>query len=98
LRLILELKGNKTGAVSKVKLKAEGYLSEDAEFQAVGRLRSCFVRALGDLDPKEFIEAYEPKTLRLSVHPDLVSCCNGGLLNQNNLRVSELMKKMMGEC
>ena len=98
LRLILELKGNKTGTVSKVKLKAEGYLSEDAEFQSVGRLRSCFVRALDGLDPKEFIEAYQPKTLRLSVHPDLVSLCNGRLLNQNNVRVSELMKKIMGGC
>ena len=58
--------------ISKVELKAEGYLSEDAEFQAVGRLRECFVRELDDLDPKEFIEGYQPKALRLSVHPDLI--------------------------
>ena len=92
LRLILELKGNKMGIVSKVKLKAEGYLSVDAEFQAVGRLRNCFIRALGDLDPKDFIEAYQPKTLRLSVHPDLVSWNLEKLSAHNELKLRELIE------
>lgn len=94
LRLILELKNNKTGIVSKVRLKAEGYLSEDSEFQAVGRLRSCFVRALGNLDPKEFIEAYQPKTLRLSVHPDLVNGNFERLLDQDNSRLKRLIEQL----
>jgi len=94
LRLILELKNNKKGTISKVKLKAEGYLSEDAEFQSVGRLRSCFIRALGDLDPKDFIETYQPKTLRLSVHPDLVTLNQEKLLGHNNARVRELVEEL----
>ncbi len=91
LLLILELKRNKMGTVSKARLKAEGYLSEDAEFQAIGRLRNCFVRALGGLDPKEFIEIYQPKTLRLSVHPDLVNGNFERLLTQGNFRLRELI-------
>jgi len=95
LLLILELKKNKIGTVSKAKLKAEGYLSEDAEFQAIGRLRHCFVRALGDLDPKEFIEVYMPKTLRLSLHPDLVSGDFEKLLAHNNFRLNELIEQIL---
>jgi hypothetical protein len=94
LRLLLELKQNKTGMVSKVKLKAEGYLSEDSEFQSVGRLRDCFARALGDLDPKEFIEAVQPKTLRLSVHPDLVSWNLEKLLSQNDPRICQFANQL----
>ncbi len=94
LRLILELKNNKIGTISKVKLKVEGYLSEDAEFQSVGRLRNCFVRALGDIDPKEFVEAYQPKTLRLSVHPDLVGGNFEKLLAQGDSRFREVVQKL----
>ena len=94
LRLILELKNNKMGIISKVKLKTEGYLSEDAEFQAVGRLRSCFIRALDGLNPKEFIEAYQPKTLRLSVHPDLVGGNFERLLAQGDSRLREVVQKL----
>ena len=75
-------------------MKAEGYISGDSEFQAVGRLRDCFVRALGDLDPKEFIEAYEPKTLRLSVHPDLVTWNQQKLAGHGNARVRDLAEKL----
>jgi hypothetical protein len=95
LRLILELKRNKVGSVSKIELKSEGYLSTDAEFQAIGRLRNCFVRALGDTDPKEFIEVYQPKTLRLSVHPDLVSGDFEKLFAHNNSRLSELIEQIL---
>jgi len=77
-----------------VKLKAEGYLSQDAEFQAVGRLRSCFVRALDGLTPKVFIEACQPKTLRLSVHPDMVSGSFERLLAQCNSRLMEVVQKL----
>ena len=94
LRLLLELKRNKVGAVSKVKLKDEGFLNEEAEFQSIGRLRDCFVRALGDLDPKEFIEAFQPKSLRLSVHPDLVSCNLEKLVSQNDFRICQLVKQL----
>lgn len=94
LRLVLELKKNKVGAVSKVSLKDKGYLSEDSEFQSIGRMRECFIRALGDLTPKKFIEAYRPKTLRLSVHPDLVTWDGQKLLAHDDARVRELAQEL----
>jgi hypothetical protein len=94
LRLLLELKRNKVGTVSKVKLKAEGFLCEDAEFQSVARLHDCFVRIPGNLDPKRFIEAYQPMTLRISVHPDLVSCNLEKLVPRNDSRICQLAKQL----
>jgi len=94
LRLVVELHRNKQGTVSKVNLKNEGYLSEDGEFQSIARLRECFVRALGDLDPEEFIEVYRPKTLRVSVHPDLVTWDEQKLLAHDDSRVCELVKQL----
>jgi len=94
LRLVLELRRDKMGTVSKIGLKSEGYLSEDGEFQSIGRLRHCFIRALGDLNPKKFIEAYRPKTLRLSVHPELVTWDQQKLLEHDDARVRGLVEKL----
>jgi len=94
LRLVIGLCQDKLGAVSKVELKSEGYLSEDGEFQSIGRLRECFVRALGGLDPKDFIETYRPKTLRVSIHPDLVTWDEEKLLAHDDSRVHELVKRL----
>jgi len=95
LRLIVELRRKKMGTVSKVQLKSEGYLSEDVEFQQIRRLRECFVRALGDLEPKDFIEGYRPKTLRVSVHPALVSWDEQKLLAHDNSRVREFVEQLL---
>ena len=94
LRLLLELYRNKAGAMSKSDLMIEGYLNADGEFQSIGRLRECFVRALGDLHPKKFIESYRPKTLRLSVHPDLVTWNQEKLLGHDDVRVCDLVGKL----
>jgi hypothetical protein len=96
LRLVIGLCQDKIGAVSKVELKSEGYLSEDGEFQSIGRLRQCFVRALGGLDPKAFIEGYRPKTLRVSVHPHLVSWDKRKLVAHDNFRVRGLAEQLPG--
>lgn len=96
LRLVLELRRNKAGAVSKTDLKSEGYLSEDGEFQSVGRLRKCFVRALGGLDPKKLVEVYRPKSLRLSIHPDLVTWDLPKILTHDDAGVRELVAQLTG--
>jgi hypothetical protein len=95
LRLILELKRHKMGVVSKVKLRDEGYLSQDGEFQAIGRLRHCFIRALGELDPKQLVEVFQPKALRLSVHPNKVSGNYERLLYHNDSRLKVLIKHLL---
>jgi hypothetical protein len=94
LRLVLELYTNKWGAVSKVKLQEEGYLSEDGEFQDIHRLRNCFTRSLVGLDPKEFIESFRPKTLRISIHPKLVSYNKKKLLAHDNELVRRLVQRL----
>jgi len=94
LRLVLELRKNKTGAVSKVTLKSEGYLSEDGEFQSIERLRKCFLPALGNLDPRKFVENVQPKSLRLSVHPDLITYDQSKLLAHDDARVRELVARL----
>ncbi len=94
LRLVLELCRTKMGTVSKVDLRSEEYLSADGEFQSIGRLRECFVRTLGDLHPERFIESYRPKTLRLSVHPDLVTWDQQKLLGHDDARVRDLVGKL----
>ena len=75
-------------------LMIEGYLNADGEFQSIGRLRECFVRALDDLHPEKFIESYRPKTLKLSVHPDLVTWNQEKLLGHDDVRVCDLVGKL----
>jgi hypothetical protein len=94
LRLLLELRRRKQGDVAKVKLQREGYLSEDGEFQSIKRLRDCFVRASGDLDPKDLIENCQPKALRLSMHPDLITCDLDRLSVHNDSGVRKLVEAL----
>lgn len=94
LRLLVELYRNKTGVVPKVDLRSEGYFGEGTDDQSINRLRNCFVRALGDLDPKHFIERYRPKTLRVSVHPDLVTWDAEKLLEHDDCRVKGLIQQL----
>jgi hypothetical protein len=95
LRLVVELRRNKSGVVPKVDLRSEGYFGEGTDDQSVNRLRSCFVRALGDLDTKDFIERYRPKTLRVSVHPDLVTWNTDKLLEHDDCRVKALIHQLV---
>ncbi len=94
LHLVVELLANKWGIASKADLKSAGYLSDDAEFQSIRRLRECFVRALGDLDTKDFVESYRPKTLRLSVHPALLSWDKEKLLTHDNVSIRKLAAEL----
>jgi hypothetical protein len=95
LRLVLELRRNKRGTVPKVDLRSEGYFGEGTDDQSINRLRNCFVRALGGLDPKDFIETtYRRKMVRVSVHPDLVSWDKERLSNHDHSRVRELVEQL----
>jgi hypothetical protein len=46
------------------------------------------------LQPKKFIEAYRPKTLRLSLHPEFITWDEQKLLAHDDARVRELAEKM----
>lgn len=94
LRLIVGLYGNKQGLVSKLELVGDGHGGDDADYQSVHRLRRSFVGVLGDLDPQDFVEVPRPKTLRLSVHPRLVSYDKGKLLAHDNALVRALAEQL----
>jgi len=94
LRLVVELHRNKLGVVPKFDLRSEGYFGEGTDDQSINRLRNCFVRALGDLDPKHFIERYRPKTLRVLVHPDLLTWDTEKLLEHDDCRVKALIQQL----
>lgn len=94
LRLAVGLYKNKWGVVSKSEIGGDGHAGEDTEYQAVHRLRRCFIGALGGLDPQDFIEVPRPKTLRLSVHPSLVSYDKGRLLAHDNALVRGLAEQL----
>jgi hypothetical protein len=96
LRLVLELRRNKSGIVSRVDLRSEGYFGEGTDDHAINRLRNCFIRALGNLGPKDFIETtYRRKTVRVSVHPDLVSWDAEKLLDHDDERVKALVRQLV---
>ncbi len=95
LRLVLELHQNNSGTVSKSRLRNEGYFGEGTDDQSINRLRKCFVRALGDLDEKKFIEGYRPKTVRVSIHPDLVSWNTEKLLYHDHAKVRKLVQQLV---
>ena len=95
LRLVLELRRNKSGIVSKVDLRSEGYFGEGTDDHAINRLRNCFIRALGDLDPKDFIETtYRRKSVRVSVHPDLVTWDAEKLSDHDHAKVREMVQQL----
>jgi hypothetical protein len=95
LRLILELRRNKQGIVPKVNLRSEEYFGEGTDDQSINRLRNCFVRALGDLGPKDFVETtYRRKMVRLSVHPDLITWEAEKLSQHDDSRVKELTEQL----
>lgn len=94
LRLIVELFKNKKGTVSKARLINAGYIKADGEFQAINRLRQVFNGVLCGLDTQEFIEVFEPKTLRLSTHPALVKYDKEKLLRHHNVKIRRLAKRL----
>lgn len=90
----MELYKNKKGSVPKNTLIRGGYIRANGEFQSIARLRQAFNTALSGLPTQEFIEAYEPKTLRLSTHPDLVTYNKEKLLRHDNEKIRRLARRL----
>ena len=95
LRLVVELRRNKSGMMSKADLRSERYFGEGTDDQSINRLRNCFVRALGGLDTKDLIERQRPKTLRLSVHPDLITWETDKLSDHDHIKVRDLAQQLV---
>ena len=96
LRLLLALRRDKAGIVAKRDLRDEGYFGAGTDDQSINRLRNCFVRALGDLEPKDFIQTnYRRKMVRLSVHPDLVTWDAEKLFDHDDERVKALVRQLV---
>lgn len=94
LRLVVELFKNKAGMVPKSTLIKGGYIRADSEFQSVRRLREAFNGALRHCSPYEIVETCDHRTLRLSIHPALVSYDKQKLLGHHNKRISRLAGRL----
>jgi hypothetical protein len=93
LRLVLELHKQRSGEVPKSYLSAEGYFKKDEdEYQKISRLRQCFANIPG-IDRLDFIKD-QNKTLKLSVHPTLITWDIGRLLNHSDLDILKLVKQL----
>ena len=94
LRLVVELFKNKRGIISRSKLINTGFIKAGSEFQSVGRLRQGFRVALGNVSPEEFIETCEHKSIRLSIHPSLISYDREKLLHHRNEKIRRLARRL----
>ena len=93
LRLVVESFRNRKATVSKGRLRNAGYISADGEYQSIHRLREAFAVALDGLDPRNFIESCEHRSLRLSTHP-LITYDKKKLLQHRNGRVRRLAGRL----
>ena len=94
LRLVVELFKNKVGMVPKSTLIKGGYMRAGSEFQSIRRLREAFSGALRHRSPEELIETCDHRTLRLSLHPALISYNKQKLLGHRNRRISRLAGRL----
>jgi len=93
LRLVLGLHNEKTGEVPKPDLYEEGYFKKDEdEYQRIDRLRQRFINIPG-IDRLEFIKD-QNKSLKLSVHPSLITWDLDQLLNHTDLDILKLSKQL----
>jgi hypothetical protein len=92
LRLVLGLHNEKTGEVPKPDLYEEGYFKKDEdEYQRIDRLRQRFINISG-IDRLEFIKD-QNKSLKLSVHPSLITWDIDQLLNHTDLDILKLVRQ-----
>lgn len=80
--------------VRKSKLINAGYIKADGEYQAISRLRQVFRPVLRGLDPQDFIEACQPRFLRLSTHPALITYDKERLLYHRSEKVRRLARQL----
>ncbi len=89
LRLVVQLLRSRNG-LSKAGLRSAGYLKSGSEEQTIGHLRKALGKALGDLDPRAFIESCNRGSIRLSTHPALVKYDKDKLLRHRNEEIRRL--------
>ena len=93
LRLVLGLYSEKSGEVPKSALSAEGYFRKDEdEYQKIGRLRDCFAN-IPNINRLDFITD-QNKSLKLSVHPSLITLDFNRLLTHRDSDIKELTEKL----
>jgi len=74
-------------------LYEEGYFRKDEdEYQKIDRLRQCFINILG-IDRLEFIKD-QNKSLKLSVHPSLITWDLDQLSNHTDMGILKLVKQL----
>lgn len=94
LRLVVELTKTKRVAVSRGKLMNTGLIKPGGEFQSVSRLRQAFRIPLGCLSPEDFIETCERKSIRLSIHPSLITYDKERLIGHRNQKIRRLARRL----
>jgi hypothetical protein len=96
LRLVLGLHEVKTGDVPKADLYYEGFFQKDEdEYQKIDRLRQCFQNISG-IERLKFIKD-ENKSLKLSVHPCLITWDIERLSNHTDGSILKLVARLPRE-
>ncbi len=93
LRLVLGLRSEKSGEVPKSALSSEGYFRKDEdEYQKIGRLRDCFAN-IPNINRLDFITD-QNKSLKLSVHPSLITLDLNRLLTHKDPVIKKLTEQI----
>jgi hypothetical protein len=93
LRLVLGLHSEKSGEVPKSALSSEGYFRKDEdEYQKIGRLRDCFAN-IPNINRLDFITD-QNKSLKLSVHPALITLDLNRLLTHKDPVIKKLTEQI----
>jgi len=94
LRLVLGLYSEKSGEVPKSALSSEGYFRKDEdEYQKIGRLRDCFAN-IPNINRLDFITD-QNKSLKLSVHPSLITLDLNRLLTHKDPVIKKLTENLV---
>ena len=94
LRLVLGLHSEKSGEVPKSALSSEGYFRKDEdEYQKIGRLRDCFAN-IPNINRLDFITD-QNKSLKLSVHPSLITLDLNRLLTHKDPVIKKLTENLV---
>jgi hypothetical protein len=94
LRLVVELKKEKGGWISRPSLYADGIISDVKHYQPYSNLRSALKGSLKGKDGKMFIEASGSKRYRISTHPDFVTYDKARLLNHPDFDIRDFTEKL----
>lgn len=94
LRLVVELKREQGGYISRVDLWNEGVVANSERFHPYSNLRAAIEAHLRDRDGQKFIQNDGEKNYRVSTHPDFVSFDKEKLLKHPNATVRKLVRRL----